>query len=99
MIIEIRHFGPTNIKGSRYKAIAIPTGQSLTVPHDYALGNEANEKAAALALASKLAGTDALEVSSIHTNGRTRTQKESRVALVHGTTGHAEMALKAADQW
>lgn len=60
--ITTRFLGPSNVKGSRYKATARPgKGFSLTMPADHALNYEDNHAKAAQALAAKL-GWDGLWV-------------------------------------
>ena len=48
--IETRFLGPTNHRGSRYKAVAMGTKHTVTLEGDGRLGNEANHQAAAAAL-------------------------------------------------
>ena len=54
--ILTRYLGPTNYRGSRYKATAgdEPGRPSLTVSCDSALGSEANHASAAYAFALKM---------------------------------------------
>ena len=54
--IETRFIGPTNSRGSRYKAIAGDGGKgfTLTVEADYRLGSEENHARAARLLIQKL---------------------------------------------
>jgi hypothetical protein len=49
--IEVKYFGPTNYKGSRWKATA--AAGSVTVGYDYALNSTDNALAAAQALVDK----------------------------------------------
>ena len=53
-IIETRFLGPTNHRGSRYKATAGNGAGSLTVEADHRLGLEENHYHVARLLASKL---------------------------------------------
>lgn len=53
--IATKFLGPTNFRGARIKAKA--EAGSVTVAWDYALGIEANHRAAAVALALKLGWT------------------------------------------
>lgn len=39
MIITVKFLGPTNTKGSRYKATLNGNGVSVTVPRDYSLSD------------------------------------------------------------
>jgi hypothetical protein len=50
--IQVKYLGPTNTKGSRYKATC--QAGSLTLAANYSLNYETNCKAAAEALANKL---------------------------------------------
>jgi len=50
--IEVKYLGPTNFKGSRYKAWT--DGGSVTLSTDYALNSEENHKEAAKALCKKM---------------------------------------------
>ena len=49
--IQVKYLGPTNYRGSRYKATA--AAGSVTVPVNYARGVESNVIAAARALCDK----------------------------------------------
>ena len=51
--IETRFIGPTNTKGSRYKATDCD-GNSVTLPTDYALDSEQNHRKVAEALRDKM---------------------------------------------
>lgn len=51
--IKTRYLCPTNHKGSRIKATA-SNGESLTIPYDYAINEEAVHAKAALELAARL---------------------------------------------
>lgn len=51
--IEVRFIGPTNFRGSRWKAVTA-SGHSLTQSQDYALSPEENATEAARLLAVKL---------------------------------------------
>lgn len=51
--IEVKYLGPTNYRGSRYKAYT-GNGQALTVNADYALNPEENAEIAALELKNKM---------------------------------------------
>lgn len=51
--IQVKYLGPTNCKGSRWKAKAWPN-LSVTLPYDYALNGGDNARAAANALANKM---------------------------------------------
>lgn len=55
--IVVKYLGPTNCRGSRYKATA--QAGSITLEADPRLGLEANAKRAAAALREKLGWTDA----------------------------------------
>lgn len=50
--IEVKYIGPTNTKGSRYKASA--NGNSITVSANYSLNAEENAKNAANMLKAKM---------------------------------------------
>lgn len=53
--IQTRFFGPTNHRGSRYKAYTMePEPRSVIVSADHSLGLEENHKAAARKLITKL---------------------------------------------
>jgi hypothetical protein len=51
--IQTRYLGPTNFRGSRYKAYT-ESGRAITVSADYRLNSEENHRAAALALCAKM---------------------------------------------
>lgn len=51
--IEVKYLGPTNNKGSRYKAYT-GNGQALTVNANYALNPEENAEMAAIKLRNKM---------------------------------------------
>ena len=51
--ITTKFIGPTNMRGSRYKAVSA-SGHSYTMSADYSLGLEGNHKLAAMLLAKKL---------------------------------------------
>lgn len=51
--IQVKYLGPTNHKGSRWKATAWPN-LSVTLSYDYALDGEGNARTAANALAGKM---------------------------------------------
>jgi len=52
--ITTKYLGPTNHRGSRYKATHTGNYTSVTLSADYSLNAENNHTAAALALAEKL---------------------------------------------
>ena len=53
MIIRTKYLGPTNSRGSRFKATS-SSGESATVSDDYSLNSDKNHLRAALALCKKL---------------------------------------------
>ena len=55
--IEVKYLGPTNHRGSRYKATA--AAGNITVDYDYGLNTEDNAKRAAVALVEKFEWTGA----------------------------------------
>lgn len=52
--IQTYFLGPTDHRGSRYKAVALGTGHSVTIEADHRLNYDANHCRAAAALAKKL---------------------------------------------
>jgi len=52
--ITTKYLGPTNHKGSRFKATHTGGFTSVTLPYDYELEAEENHRIAARALAAKL---------------------------------------------
>ena len=52
--ITTKYLGPTDYKGSRFKATHTGGFASVTLPYDYALSPELNHLAAANALSDKL---------------------------------------------
>ena len=52
--IQVRYLGPTNSRGSRFKAF-VAGGASVTVPYHYGASTDANARMAAGALMDKLA--------------------------------------------
>lgn len=49
--IQVKYLGPTNTKGSRWKATS--AAGSVTISHDYELSNERSAEAAMLELVNK----------------------------------------------
>lgn len=56
--ITVKYLGPTNTKGSRFKATHAGGRESVTLPYDYALSGSENEWQAAKALILKLGWQD-----------------------------------------
>lgn len=52
--IQVRYLGPTNNRGSRFKAF-VANGASVTVPYHYGASTDDNARIAADALMDKLA--------------------------------------------
>ena len=77
--IVIKFLCPTNVKGSRYKAIA--EAGSVTLSTDFALNGEGNAARAALALCDKFGWPGDLIVSSLPTGGYVAVlQSDTKVA-------------------
>jgi len=51
--IQVRYFGPTNNRGSRFKAF-VAGGASVTIPYHYGASTDDNARMAADALMNKL---------------------------------------------
>ena len=66
--IQVKYLGPTNYKGSRWKAW-VEGGANITLPYDHALNSEANARCAAQALAAKLAWRFPITGSGVLPNG------------------------------
>jgi len=66
--IQVRYLGPTNNRGSRWKAWA-HGGANVTLPYDYAMNAEDNARCAAHTLAAKLAWRSPITGSGALPNG------------------------------
>jgi hypothetical protein len=57
--IQTYFIGPTNYRGSRYKAVAMGTGHSITIGADDAVNYDENHRRAAMALVKRQGWTKA----------------------------------------
>ena len=80
--IEVKYLGPTNSKGSRFKATA--PGGSVTISRDYALDTNMNELAAATALFDKLGWGESFEALSLEKSGELANQNTVFILTLKG---------------
>ena len=80
--IEVKYLGPTNSKGSRFKATA--SGGSVTISRDYALDTNMNELAAATALFEKLGWDESFKSLSLEQSGELANQNTVFILTLKG---------------
>ena len=66
--IQVKYLGPTNNRGSRWKAW-VHGGANVTLRHDYTMNSEENARCAAHILAAKLAWCSPITGSGALPNG------------------------------
>ena len=91
--IITKYLGPTNYRGSRYKATHTGNFTSVTLNADYSMNAEANHVEAALALAEKLGWEG--DYLSDYGLGTTRGMLRSKANSIEGGTSEINLNVVA----